>query len=460
MRTIYTPSVINEVEKNRLWESGIIVFDTCALLDFYYMTPDTQRIMADILIYLSDHIWLPAQVVYEYQKNRKSAMQKPKTEKYQDKKIQNNNFVDDLKGFIGQWEKQYYHPYLKPANISAIKASLGIIEPEIAKIKTTVAMEYRERKKEIDDIANDDKIEETINSLRHGDPFAFSEIKEIVKEGSVRYSTQMAPGYKDAVFKSGIRKYGDLILWKEILRYAKQNQKDVLFVTNDVAKGDWVIVDETAYDKTADKPLDEEIGNPRRELLAEFEEETGHSIWFYKSSDFIQQLETTYKPKEAEISFYGQLGLVRDVLARAERERKIKTHHSSDSLLIRCETCNELFELSVDNLCFCWDEGVVDEERGMGPEYLHESQEMCNCPHCKRQIDIKLQVWEYPVGVFNMQNIDVDGGDLEESIDLSDHIDLGDCGDCERCGTHAFLNSMGLCERCEEDYKNFMREDN
>lgn len=459
MRTIYTPAVIDKATEDKLWESGIIVFDTCALLDFYYMTPDCQRIMADILKYLAERIWLPAHVVYEYKKNRQAAMKKPKTEKYQDKEIQNNHFVADIEKYIKQWDGQYYHPYLKPANISAIRASIDIIKPEIEKIKTIVAMEYQDRRQEIDNIANDDKIEKAIQQLTHGEAFTFAEIKEIIKEGHIRFANHVAPGYKDAEHKSGIRKYGDLILWKEILRYAKMRQKDIIFVTNDVAKGDWAIVDETAVDKKAEKPLKEEVGHPRRELLAEFEEATGHSIWFYKSTDFIQQLETLYKPKETEIDFYGQLGVVRDVLAIAERERNIRVHHADDSMLIRCEACGELFECSVDELCFDWNREVEDEDRGMGAEYLYTSQEICNCPHCDKQIDISLQVWEYPEGVFNMQNIDVEGGELEAAIDLQDYIDLSDYGECERCGAQTSVNSMGLCEACEADYREFMSEE-
>ena len=87
MRTIYTPSTIDKETEDRLWESGIIVFDTCAILDFYYMIPEYQSIMADILESLSGKIWLPAQVVYEYNKNRENVMLKPISEKYQAKDI-------------------------------------------------------------------------------------------------------------------------------------------------------------------------------------------------------------------------------------------------------------------------------------------------------------------------------------------------------------------------------------
>ena len=458
MRTIYTPSTIDKETEDRLWEFGIIVFDTCAILDFYYMIPEYQSIMADILESLSEKIWLPAQVVYEYNKNRENVMLKPISEKYKDKDIQNNHFVDNLKAFISLWEKQYYHPYLTTEKLNAIKTSLAIIEPEIDKIKTIVSREYQDRKHEIKEIKNNDELAEVVNELQHGEPFLFSEIKEIINEGTIRYANQIGPGYMDAEDKDGIRKYGDLIIWKEILKYVNREQKDIIFITDDV-KGDWVIKDETDKNKRAEKPLPEEIGKPRRELLVEFEEQTGQKIWFYKTTDFIKKLEELYEPRQAEINFYGKLGVVRDVLARKERERRIRAHHSDNSILIRCNNCGELFEFGVDQLYFEWEGGVEDPDRGMGAEYKYESQECCTCPHCDKHIDITLQVWEYPVGAFNMQNIEIEGGDIEETIDLSEYIDLGDYDTCEKCGEHAITNEMGLCERCQEEFDRYVNGD-
>ena len=476
--TIYTPSIIDKATEDALWEKGIIVFDTCALLDFYYMTPAHQEVMADILKYLADRVWLPAQVVYEYKKNRLSVISKPITENYRDKDLQNNHLIDDLKSFIAQWERQYYHPFISDNSLKNIKDALTIIEPKIAEIKTTVSKEYQARRDEINGIKDKDAIEKVVKTLAHGSPFTFSELKNICKEGSFRYANQIPPGYKDAETKEGIRQYGDLIIWKEILQYAQQQKCDIIFVTNDV-KPDWLMVcenknerkedknedkncelkEEKKSKKSADKPLPEEVGNPRRELLSEFEEETDKSIWFYSTSAFISKLESTYQPKQQEIAFYGQLGTVRDVLARQERERRVRKRFTGDGILIRCDNCGELFSFDAGEMSFEWEGGVVDEDRGMGCEMEYESHETCNCPNCESQIDLTLQVWEYPVGVFNYQDIDIDGGEIDTPINLEKYIDLGDYDTCERCGERAILNSYGLCEQCEEEFDRFVNSD-
>lgn len=454
MRTIYTPSTIDSATESRLWQDAVIIFDTCAILDFYYMSYDHQVVMADILKFLSDRIWLPAQVIYEYEKNRKSVITKPINENYRDQELQGNHLVEDLKSYISQWEREYYHPFITSRSLKSIKEALADIEPKIAEIKKTVSIEYQARKSEILGIIDRDAIEEAVISLKHGEPFSYAEVINICKEGSFRYENQIPPGYEDAKVKNGIRQYGDLIIWKEVLKYAHENKCDVIFITNDT-KPDWSIASEIKGETLSS----EEIGNPRRELLVEFEEETGKTIWFYNTSRFISKLEESYKPKQGEIAFYGQLGVVRDVLARLERERKVRKCYTGDAILIRCDSCGELFSLDAGEMDFDWQGGVVDEDRGMGCEMEYESKESCECPNCNNQIDLTLRVWEYPVGVFNYQDIDIEGGEVDKAIDLRRYIELGNYGLCERCGEKSILNSSGLCPHCEAEFKRIVESE-
>lgn len=457
MRTLYSTSTIDMNTEQQLWNSAIIVFDTNALLDFYYMTKESQEIMADVLKSLSDRIWLPSQVFYEFQKNRESVMRKPITEKYADKDLQGNKLVADLRSYIKQWESTYYHPFVSDHCLAKIKALVDDIDPKIAEIKTIVAKEYQERKKEIKAIADDDQLCLVINNLPKGNPLSYSEIKEIVKEGTYRYANQIPPGYADATEKSGIRQYGDLIIWKEILRYARENAKDIIFVCNDV-KSDWVIVYESSKDERLEKPLKEELGNPRRELLAEFEEETGRKIWMYQTSKFIEQIEKTYQPTEPVLELQGKLGAARDLLLRMLRERQLKRDHGGDTLLGRCDTCGELFEVDPDDFNLDWDSSYVDD-RSMGCEMQYESYEVCECPHCGKQIDLTLQIWEYPIGIIYYQNIEIDGGNIESTIDMSPYFSFDDFDTCVRCGERAVLNDSDLCPNCEEEFNRFVDSD-
>ena len=69
-----------------------------------------------------------------------------------------------------------------------------------------------------------------------GEGFDKSKISEIEKEGADRYKKKIPPGYKDN--KKSNNNYGDLIIWKELLQYAKENSKGIIFITGD-RKEDW-----------------------------------------------------------------------------------------------------------------------------------------------------------------------------------------------------------------------------
>jgi hypothetical protein len=91
---------------------------------------------------------------------------------------------------------------------------------------------------------DDDEIWQEVAEIfdgRVGDELPADRKKEIFEEvGPGRYESRVPPGYKDANdnSKQGFHKFGDLILWFEIIEQAKATQKPVLFITDD-RKEDW-----------------------------------------------------------------------------------------------------------------------------------------------------------------------------------------------------------------------------
>ena len=76
----------------------------------------------------------------------------------------------------------------------------------------------------------------------------------------------------------------------------------------------------------------------------------------------------------------------------------------------------DLAEQSID-----WD--VVEaDEREMGTESLYEAILYSDCTKCNNSIMITLHVWEYPEGFANMQDIEVDGGNLVNECDLGQFL--------------------------------------
>ena len=98
------------------------------------------------------------------------------------------------------------------------------------------------------------------------------------EEGEKRYSKNIPPGYKDKG-KGGLREYCDLIIWKEILGYAKEENKNVTFMTDDV-KEDW-------WERNG-KDL-----NFHSKLIKEFGK-TGQQIVGMTAGDFYREVSDAY----------------------------------------------------------------------------------------------------------------------------------------------------------------------
>lgn len=82
------------------------------------------------------------------------------------------------------------------------------------------------------------------------------------------------PGYKDAK-KGETDKYGDLVIWFELIEHAKAHKKPIIFVT-DEKKDDWWL-------KTKG-----EIVSPRPELINEMQKKAGVTFYLYSASRFIE----------------------------------------------------------------------------------------------------------------------------------------------------------------------------
>lgn len=105
-----------------------------------------------------------------------------------------------------------------------------------------------------------------------GLPYEKKIFLEKINEISLRYSLQLPPGYEDKDKKNG-NSFGDCLNWFQIIDFARENHKDIMYVTMDV-KNDWV----------KDKKF-------RKELYNEFYNETGRIIYMYTPETFIPAYE-------------------------------------------------------------------------------------------------------------------------------------------------------------------------
>lgn len=158
------------------------------------------------------------------------------------------------------------------------------------------------------DLTDSDPLREKVENLfdgRVGSPPANQEIiDKINEEGEKRFAHKIPPGFEDGgkgkeeadeFLWGGIlykRKYGDLIIWKQILAYAKSSSiKSLVFVTDDNKEDWWQIID-------SDGP--KTIG-PRPELADEILIEAGvETFYMYNPGGFLKYSKELLHTKVSE----------------------------------------------------------------------------------------------------------------------------------------------------------------
>lgn len=434
--------------ESKLWKNSVFVFDTSAIGALYGLIPSSQEVMMEILNKFANRTWIPAQVLYEYMKNREKMIMNPCEEHYQNPKaIVNSSLIDNFDIYLKDFENEDFHPNMSPEALDKLKAFRDELNNTLKEVKRIIKAEHSKQKERISKIKEDDKILDAIDNLPHGNPFISSETLEIIKEGELRYRNSIPPGYKDRDEKKGTQIYGDLIIWKEVLRYAKDNNKDVIFICDDV-KEDWYLADEKKKSFT-----------PRHELIKEFYDMTGQECWIYPLRIFIEKLEKYHKDKEILPLFRG-LDAIKASLENREKRHLMKAL-SVDSFLVTCDNCGHSIEVDGDDIDWEW-ECIGGDERSMGIENQHIAEHYIDCPECGNEVHITFNVWEYPVGAYNNSDIDIEGGTLETDFDFQDRakqIFEEDEAVCYKCGKHGSIIAEGLCNECLEEQERILTSD-
>lgn len=262
----------------------IIVLDACSILDLYRYSPDISKSLLKVYREEIENIWLPQQVFDEFTKHYNG---RHSAQSNQFKKI-----ADDVRHSTQKIEKSLNKPFLNAKKFfypqvngleNTVREKLNQLNSISAEYEESIqsqieeSLEYFEQnnpKLLIDELSSNGKI---------GPGFTKFEKIRIFSEGDIRFRLKYPPGYMDETEKdkrdpTRTNKFGDLVLWKEILKKAKDDQRSVLFITSDV-KEDWWKLDSQGN-----------ILNMHPLLVEEFISETGlnkdHFLMLYTGEFF------------------------------------------------------------------------------------------------------------------------------------------------------------------------------
>jgi hypothetical protein len=140
-------------------------------------------------------------------------------------------------------------------------------------------------KKNHPELTKDDRVRDEITKMfegRVGPAYSDEQLRKIYAEGKVRYKN-IPPGFKDD-HKDDELKYGDLVVWKQLIDKAKESNKPLIFVTDD-RKDDW-------WERIKGKVI-----RPRPELIQEMWSVAGAKFYMYQTDPFMEQAAKRLKRK-------------------------------------------------------------------------------------------------------------------------------------------------------------------
>ena len=257
-----------------LWNDCLFVLDANVLLNLYRYSNETSDALISLLNQVSNRLWIPYQAAFEYQKERLQVIFQQK-EAYEKLK---EGLDKSLYKLESDFQIYARHPLINLNPLTKkIKSAFNDVKEELGKIQ-----------KKHPDLIQNDPLKEKITCLfdgKVGPPYSPEKLEEIHKIGKKRYEEKIPPGYSDAK-KVGIERYGDLILWFQIIDKAKEAKKPTIFVTDD-GKEDWWY-----------RLKGQTIG-PQPQSIEEIDLKAGVSFYMYNTVRFMEEIQL-YLTKKVE----------------------------------------------------------------------------------------------------------------------------------------------------------------
>jgi PIN like domain/Protein of unknown function (DUF1488) len=262
-----------EEETNRLWKEGWFVLDTNVLLNLYRYGESTRKEWLAVIDELRARVWLPHHVALEYQRNRRTTIQK--LHEHFSKMAEATSF-DEFEKTIRRQEEEMKSVVDPSQFIADIKPHFNKFAAELTALQSAQLTAN-----------SDDPVRAQLDTLAVGEPYTQAQLEQLYAEGERRYQLDVPPGYADKAKLDGYtydgrtykHKFGDWIVWKQTLDWARsQNKKCVILVTDD-RKEDWW---------WKDKATSGQKVGPRPELVAEMQSEGGvEQFHIYTPSAFL-----------------------------------------------------------------------------------------------------------------------------------------------------------------------------
>ncbi len=355
---------LSEDEIRNLWDNALFTLDANILLNLYRYSDETKTEFIKVLRKLNERIWIPNQSAQEFFENRLNVISQ------QEKSYEET--ISALNNLEGEFKSSRQHPFLSKRLLKRFSTLTKEMCDELNENK-----DFHSRR-----IQGDDILEEIESLLANkvGDEFSEKELEEIVKLGESRFAKKIPPGYKDSGNKDNtpndIRKYGDLLVWKQIMNKSKELKKAVILVTDD-RKEDWWV-------RFKGKTL-----QPRPELTKEFRTETEQAFHMYQSDRFLE-FARDYLNEQVNQKTINEIRELR----KLDEERRLQLKRRENALFNQEKIKEQLLK---ERYMFEHELKYINEERNMLEQKLHEKYNMLGKASLSKMDESEMEMLKHQI---------------------------------------------------------------
>jgi hypothetical protein len=264
-----------DAEKADLWESCIFAFDTNVLLNVYRYADATREDLFRVMKALNERLWIPHQVALEFYTRRLEVIQAQRA-KFDEVLAALDGAVAGLKA--GAFRKS---------------AFLGLEEVEkLVKPGVEEAKQWLEKLRHTHpDLIHDDPYLETLAEIIGdgvGSPYDPEQLVKHYTDAQSRIAAKCPPGFADHK-KPEPERYGDVIIWFQVLDHAVEKKRPIIFVTDDDKDDWWHVIN------------GQKLG-PRPELRAEMWRRAQVEFMIYNPASLLERAGAELKLEVADSS--------------------------------------------------------------------------------------------------------------------------------------------------------------
>lgn len=288
----------------KMWHEGVFAFDASVLLHVYAYKEETRRAFFSVFERVKNRLWIPHQAALEFHRNRENAIDT------------RGQFYKALTNILDAAQQSLKATLNNHKNNESF---IGIDIDEVVNATTSGIEKAKEIVKEgtpdfqIKELRATDFIRDKLfQYLKDNVGSANVTLETIYEVAERRFRDKIPPGYAED--KLDFKKYGDIVLWYQLLEYAGTANKPLLFITDDTKKGDWWCLN------SKNEPI-----SPRPELIQEMFDKIGVTFYMYTGDQFLKTAKRFFPELQIDESVIDE---AREVRVQAEKtEEQLLTGH-------------------------------------------------------------------------------------------------------------------------------------